>query len=102
MHTDAWCFLSQILEQSLPEGGDMRLFRQFLSTFVGPMFARCSSRIEDLQVLVSACHHDSSNSYPLQPSMHPPVVYKGLRCTLTFQVNTVNTIVSNLVRQSCL
>ena len=44
------CFVVQILELSLPKGGDVRLFRQFLSTFIGPMFARCSSRIEDLQV----------------------------------------------------
>ena len=34
----------------MPEGADTRLFRLFLSTFIGPMFARCSSRIEDLQV----------------------------------------------------
>lgn len=34
----------------MPEGEDPGLFRAFLSTFVRPMFARCSSRIEDLQV----------------------------------------------------
>ena len=42
----------QILEKCRPEGDDERLFRVFLSSFIAPMFARCSSRIEDLQVLL--------------------------------------------------
>ena len=42
----------QILEKCRPEGDDERLFRVFLNSFVAPMFARCSSRIEDLQVLL--------------------------------------------------
>jgi hypothetical protein len=37
----------------MPEGADARLFRLFLTTFIGPMFARCSSRIEDLQARLS-------------------------------------------------
>ena len=40
----------QILELSMPAEADAPLYKQMLSTFVGPMFARCSSRIEDLQV----------------------------------------------------
>ena len=40
----------QILAKCRPEEDDERLFRVFLSSFIAPMFARCSSRIEDLQV----------------------------------------------------
>ena len=43
----------QILAKCRPEGDDERLFSIFLGTFIGPMFARCSSRIEDLQVLLT-------------------------------------------------
>ena len=48
---------AQILELSMPEGADARLFRLFLTTFIGPMFARCSSRIEDLQARVWILAH---------------------------------------------
>ncbi|EIE26725.1 hypothetical protein COCSUDRAFT_59242 [Coccomyxa subellipsoidea C-169] len=41
--------LLKILELSIPAKEDVRLYNQFLQTFIGPMFARCSSRIEDLQ-----------------------------------------------------
>ncbi|CAL8467061.1 g6597 [Coccomyxa elongata] len=41
--------LLKILELSMPAGTDAQLYKQLLSTFIGPMFARCSSRIEDLQ-----------------------------------------------------
>ncbi|KAK9916502.1 hypothetical protein WJX75_003462 [Coccomyxa subellipsoidea] len=41
--------LLKILELSMPAGEDVTLYRLFLSTFIGSMFARCSSRIEDLQ-----------------------------------------------------
>lgn len=44
----------QILELSMPAGTDAQLYKQLLSTFIGPMFARCSSRIEDLQVHTAA------------------------------------------------
>lgn len=43
---------AQILEKCRPQGDDERLFRVFLNSFIAPMFARCSSRIEDLQVLL--------------------------------------------------
>jgi hypothetical protein len=49
----------------MPAGEDVTLYRLFLSTFIGSMFARCSSRIEDLQVDIStpnltiACANDS-------------------------------------------
>jgi hypothetical protein len=43
----------QILAKCRPEGDNERLFSIFLGTFIGPMFARCSSRIEDLQVLLT-------------------------------------------------
>ena len=45
----------QILEKCRPEGDDERLFRVFLNSFIAPMFVRCSSRIEDLQVLQQLC-----------------------------------------------
>ncbi|CAK0734650.1 hypothetical protein CVIRNUC_000462 [Coccomyxa viridis] len=44
--------LLQILAKCRPEGDNERLFSIFLGTFIGPMFARCSSRIEDLQRVI--------------------------------------------------
>lgn len=43
----------------MPAKEDVRLYNQFLQTFIGPMFARCSSRIEDLQVATSIAPSNS-------------------------------------------